>query len=582
MNRTDMLAAMHDRSISWDVIIIGGGATGLGAALESATRGHRTVLVEAHDFSGGTSSRSTKLIHGGVRYLRQGQIGMVRQSLRERERLLRNAPHIVHELNFVLPTFRPWMKTFYFLGLRLYDLLGGRILTGGSRRLSREETLGRLPGLQDTGLCGGVLYSDGQFDDARLAVTLARTAADNGTVLANGLCVTRLLRKGQRVTGLVARDRESDVEIQLEGRVVLNATGVFAEEILQMDTVSDDPATAGRAPTAGSTRNDPAERGPRVIPSQGSHLVLDSHFLPGRTAMMIPETDDGRVLFLIPWHGKLLLGTTDLAVDCVVRNPVPLESEIDYLLDHAGRYLTRRPTRSDVRSQFSGLRPLVSESGKRDSTSAISREHWIRTSDSGLITVIGGKWTTYRQMGEDLINEAERCGGLPCRRSRTANLPLHGHPENHSLRRDRKLMQTDRSGQQTPESGRTVSSTQVMTDERQHSGSSMDDWLKIYGSDADAIRALGQQDPELSERLHPELPYIGAEVVWAARHEMARTVEDVLARRTRALFLDAAAAESAAPRVARLLAGELQKSVAWQEDQVTEFSRVVSGWRPKT
>ena len=516
MNRTEMIAAMDDPGSLWDVIIIGGGATGLGAAVESAARGHRTVLVEAADFAKGTSSRSTKLIHGGVRYLRQGRVGMVRQSLRERGLLFRNAPHVVHPLNFVLPTYRFGSRLFYYTGLRVYDLLAGKLRCGRTRQLSREETCRELPTLREDNLRGGVVYSDGQFDDARLAITLARTAVDLGAVVANYVPVTRLLNEGGRVRGVVIRDLESDREIPLRGKVVINATGVFAETILRMDGDRDHQ--------------------PIIAPSQGSHLILDASFLPGSSALMIPQTDDGRVLFAIPWHGKVLLGTTDLAVREVSDEPRPRQSEVDYLLEHAGRYLKHQPNEADIRSRFAGLRPLVGPRFGQRSTSKLSREHEIHTSSTGLVTVIGGKWTTYRQMGEDLINQAESAADLRRLSSRTATLRLHGCPEPGS---------------------------------RAASG---DPDFAIYGSDAQSLRDLILESAELCCRLHPLLPYCAAEVVWAARHEMARSVEDIFARRTRALFLNARAAIDSAPQVAELLQQELQKSESWKNEQIRQFS----------
>lgn len=526
MKRSEMLAAMEDRSTVWDVIVIGGGATGLGAAVDAAARGHRTVLVEAEDFAKGTSSRSTKLIHGGVRYLRQGRIGMVRQSLRERERLLQNAPHVVHPLDFILPTYRRGERTIYYAGLRAYDVLAGQWISGRARRLSRGETCDRLTTLRGDGVRGGVLYSDGQFDDARLALTLARTAVDLGAVVANYVSVVRLLRNQQRVTGVIVRDVESGNDFELQGRVVLNATGVFADDILRMDT--DSQSSSG------------SDDHSRLVLSQGSHIVVDASFLPGSTALMIPKTDDGRVLFAIPWHGKVLVGTTDLAVKCVTREPRPLPAEIEYLLEHAGRYLQRCPAESDIRSRFAGLRPLVGAKSGSHATAKLSREHEISTSASGLITVIGGKWTTYRQMGEELINRAEVIARLPRKRSRTASLKLHACPAN-----------ADTSVTQS---------------------------LNIYGTDAAKIEALIRERPELAKSLHPRLPYQAAEVIWAARYEMAQTIEDVLARRTRALFLDARAAMESATFVGELLQRELQQSAEWKTDQVQRFSEIAGGY----
>ncbi len=526
MKRSEMLAAMEDRSTVWDVIIIGGGATGLGAAVEAAARGHRTVLVEAEDFAKGTSSRSTKLIHGGVRYLRQGRIGMVRQSLRERGRLLQNAPHVVHSLDFVLPTYRWGARAIYYAGLRAYDMLAGQWISRRARRLSRSETCDRLSTLRDDGLRGGVLYSDGQFDDARLAITLARTAVDLGAVVANYMAVVRLVRNQQRVTGVIVHDAESGKELELRGRVVLNATGVFAEDILRMDTDSQQL-------TASDDHS-------RLVLSQGSHLVVDASFLPGSTALMIPETDDGRILFAIPWYGKVLLGTTDLAVKNATREPRPLPSEIAYLLEHTGRYLRRCPTESDIRSRFAGLRPLVGAKFGSNATAKLSREHEIHTAASGLITMIGGKWTTYRHMGEELIDIAEVIAGLSRQQSRTASLKLHGCPPN-----------ADVSVTHSP---------------------------NIYGSDANEIESLIRERPELARALHPHLPYRAVEVIWAARHEMALTIEDVLARRTRALFLDARAAMESAEFVGELLQRELKRSVDWKINQLQRFSEIARGY----
>jgi glycerol-3-phosphate dehydrogenase len=392
--------------------------------------------------------------------------------------------------------------------------------------LSRRETCDRLTTLRDDGVRGGVLYSDGQFDDARLAITLARTAVDLGAVVANYVSVVRLVRTQQRVTGVVIRDAESGNEIKLQGRVVLNATGVFADDILRMDRDSQSTSAA--------------DDHSRLVLSQGSHIVVDASFLPGSTALMIPKTDDGRVLFAIPWHGRVLLGTTDLGVESVTREPRPLPAEIEYLLEHAGRYLQRCPAESDILSRFAGLRPLVGAKSGSHATAKLSREHEISTSSSGLITVIGGKWTTYRQMGEELINRAEVVAGLPHKQSHTASLKLHGCPANA----DAPVAQS----------------------------------LNIYGSDAEQIERLIRERPELAKPLHPELPYRAAEVIWAARHEMAQTIEDVLARRTRALFLNARAAIESAAFVGELMQRELQQSPDWKIDQLRRFSEIADGY----
>lgn len=407
MNRDSTLSRIADGSERWDVIVIGGGATGLGAAVESASRGYRTLLVEKGDFAQGTSSRSTKLIHGGVRYLRQGRIGLVRDSLRERGLLLRNAPHLVRPRAFVIPIYEWWEAPFYVAGLKLYDLLAGSRAIAPSRHLSRAETIDRLPGLETTGLRGGVLYHDAQFDDARLAIALAQTFADLGGAPINYMRATGLLKRNDIVCGVSARDLESGNEYIIPGRVVINATGVFSDSIRRMDD----------------------ERTSKVIqPSQGAHLVLDKSFLPGEAALMVPRTEDGRVLFAIPWHDRVLIGTTDTPVSEISMEPRPLESEIDYLLAHAGRYLTHDPERVDILSAFAGLRPLIRARGSLK-TSRLPRDYVIEVSASGLVTITGGKWTTYRKMGEDVIDRAAEIAGLETRASVTRNLSLHEAPE---------------------------------------------------------------------------------------------------------------------------------------------------------
>lgn len=506
----------------FDVAIIGGGATGLGAAVESAARGYRTVLFEAHDFAKGTSSRSTKLVHGGVRYLAQGNVGLVREALRERGRLRRNAPHLVGDLRFIVPAYAWWSGPYYGVGLKLYDLLAGRFRLAGSRSLDRDAVLAALPTLEPEQLKGGILYVDGQFDDARLAVTLALTATDLGATLVNQARVTGLLKQAGRLEGVVVVDSESGREHRVPARVVVNATGVFADEVRHLDN----PAAA-----------------PTVSPSQGIHLVLPESFLPGTHALVVPRTDDGRVLFLIPWHGRTVLGTTDTPVAKAVEEPTPLAEEVSFLLEHAARYLVKDPTRADVLSVYAGLRPLVrppEEEGER--TASLSRDHHVFTSASGLVTIVGGKWTTYRKMAEDVMTRAAEVAGLDAIPSRTAELRLHGAPSNAA----------------TSEVG-------VPTGP-----------LASYGTDAQAVRALGTGEAELSGLLHPALPYLRAEVAWGARREMARTVEDVLSRRTRALLLDARASAECAPLVARLLARELGRDEAWQKAQVEAFRKLAA------
>lgn len=516
MNRREKFAAAAGGH-TWDVVVVGGGATGLGVAVEAASRGYTTLLLEQSDFAKGTSSRSTKLIHGGVRYLQQGDVSLVLEALHERGLLIRNAPHLVHHLAFVVPAYDWWEGPFYGIGMKLYDALAGRLGLGPSKNLSREETLERIPTVEPDGLRGGVVYYDGQFDDSRLAVTLVRTLADLGGTPLNYARVTGLLRasRGGALEGVTVVDEETGREMEIQARVVVNATGVFTDRIRRMD----DPAA-----------------GSMVAASQGVHIVLGREFLPGDSAIMVPHTSDGRVLFAVPWHGRVVVGTTDTPVPEATLEPRALDEELDFLLTHAVRYLTRDPTATDVLSVFAGLRPLV---GDPDSdTKAISRDHTLVVSPSGLVTITGGKWTTYRRMGADTITRAAIVGGLPERPSGTEELQLHGW--------------TDEVDPTEP-------------------------W-SVYGTDWMELEALERARPDLAERLHPALPYRTSEVVWATRHEMARTVEDVLARRTRALLLDARASMAMAPRVARLMADELGRDETWAESQVAEYRDLAGGY----
>jgi glycerol-3-phosphate dehydrogenase len=518
MRRDEMVRRIRERAEKgepWDVAVIGGGATGMGVAVDAASRGLSVVLVEAHDFGKGTSSRSTKLVHGGVRYLEQGNVPLVMSALKERGLMRQNAPHLVHDLAFVVPNYSWWEAPFYGIGLKLYDLLAGKYGFGASKLLSKSETLERLPGLEPEGLTGGVVYYDGQFDDARLLIHLAMTAADHNAALVNYCPATAVLRDAEGyVNGVSARDAETGEEFQIAARVVVNATGVFTDEVRRMA----DPG---------------AEQ--LVVTSQGIHLVFDRSFLKGDTALMVPRTSDGRVLFVIPWHGHAVAGTTDTPVDVPSLEPRALEEEIEFVLETAGRYLSRPPEREDVLAVYVGLRPLVKGDGK---TSALSRDHVIHVDTSGLLTITGGKWTTYRHMAEDCVNHAITLGKLPDVECKTKNLRIHGY-----------------------------------ADELAALGS-----LQVYGADAEAIRTIAK-DPALAVQLHPELSYIAAEVVWAARAEMARTVEDVLARHTRALFLNARAATAMAEPVARLLATELGRDEAWVAAQVKEFCGLAEQYR---
>jgi glycerol-3-phosphate dehydrogenase len=501
----------------WDVLVVGGGATGLGTAVDAATRGLTTLLLEARDFAQGTSSRSTKLVHGGVRYLAQGQVSLVREALRERGRLLRNAPHVVHERAFLVPAYAWWERPYYGIGLWAYDRLAGRLGFERSRGVGRDEAIRLAPTIEPANLWGGTVYHDGQFDDARLAVALARTLDDaRGTAL-NHVEVTGLTRDGAgKINGADARDAETGETFAVRARAVVNATGVFADTLRRFD----DPA----AP-------------PMLAPSQGAHVVLPREFLPGETAVLVPKTDDGRVLFAIPWLDRVLVGTTDTPVARAEVEPRPLPEEVEFLLRHAARYLTRDPSPSDALSAFAGLRPLIDPGHHEGGTAKISREHAVVVSRSGLVTITGGKWTTYRAMAESAVDTACRVAGLPARPCTTAELRLHGAPER-------------------PEASA----------------------LAFYGTDALAVERLIAEKPGWSARLHDRLPYRLGEVAWAARHESARTVEDVLARRLRALFLDARASAEAAPAVAEVLGAEFGRGEDWRSAQVESFRRLANGY----
>lgn len=492
-SRSDLLARLRSGR-TWDVLIIGGGASGLGAAVDAAARGYSTLLLERGDYACGTSSRSTKLIHGGVRYLRQGDIGLVRHALLERRRLLANAPHLVHPLPFVIPARSAFQRLYYGAGLKLYDLLAGSSNLQPSRLLDRAETLAALPGLDPLGIAGGIRYWDAQFDDARLAIALMRTASEFGATCLNYLAVDGLLQASGRVCGAVASDAETGESFELQARVVINATGVYADAVRRFE--------------------EPAGR-PILTPSQGIHLVLESDFLPGGTALMIPETSDGRVMFAIPWEGRVLLGTTDTPRPDLPAVPLPLAGEIDFLLDTAAGVLARAPTRADIRSVFAGLRPLLLPAdGSAGGTAALSREHAVLVSPGGLVTVAGGKWTTYRLMAEQVIDRAQAVGGLTAMPCPTATLRLAGGD----------------------------------------------------AEDAERLAAI----PGQGIRLHPELDLDEATVRFACRHEAARSIEDVLARRSRALFIDAAAATACIARVGELLAEELQLPAERAETMASE------------
>jgi glycerol-3-phosphate dehydrogenase len=502
--RRDLITRLAE-PCHYDVIVVGGGATGLGVALDAAVRGLRVVLVDSHDFAKGTSSRSTKLVHGGVRYLAQGNLGLVREALHERTLLLRNAPHLAQPLPFVMPTYQWWEAPFYGVGLKMYDALAGSAGLGRTEFLSRSETLAQLPMVQPAALKGGVKYWDGQFNDARLALALARTAAAKGALLVNYCRVTALSHDAGRISGVVCEDRFSGQLFQLKGDCVINATGVWVDELRRQDSVGVGGAAAPATP-------------PMVAPSQGVHMVVDRAFLGGSSALMVPKTADGRVLFAVPWLGKLILGTTDTPRHDLPREPEAFEDEIEFILSESARYLRRAPARADVKSIWVGLRPLVKPpDSEGDSTKGLSREHTIVVSRSGLVTVTGGKWTTYRAMAEDVLAQCaahklirQTPAGL------TKRLDLVGAAPN---RFEVKALHE-------PEG------------------------LHSYGSEQSAVSGLPGAERWLCAGLSEAM------VRFAARHEYAIRVEDVLARRSRLLFLDARLASQLAIEVAEILSAE--------------------------
>ncbi|BDD07655.1 glycerol-3-phosphate dehydrogenase [Fulvitalea axinellae] len=521
MDRENMLCGLRKRGAKpWDMIIIGGGATGLGIAVDSASRGYDTLLLERTDFAKGTSSRSTKLVHGGVRYLAQGDVGMVKEALAERALMMKNAPHLVRNMSFVVPAYSFWDGLRYTAGLKLYDLMAGKASFGASVHLGKEAILKRIPTLNRKGLKGGIRYQDGQFDDSRMAVNLAQTAHEHGGVPLNYMEV-KGLRKNEngKIEGVFAQDLETGEEFELPAKAVVNATGVFTDEIHQLDKPGVEPT---------------------VMPSQGVHIVLDSSFLGNsQQALMIPETSDGRILFAVPWHGVLVVGTTDTAVRHADIEPKALDEEVDFILDTAGFYLDKKPKREDVLSVFAGLRPLVKSGDKENPTKNLSRGHKVSVSASGLVSVSGGKWTTYRKMAEDAVNVASRSAGLNSEKCRTKDLKIHGY------------------------------STE----------SSFFDHLGTYGADNQSVLDLAKTEPGLGDPLIAGKPYLKAQVVWAVRNEMARTVEDVLARRLRFLFLDAKSAVEAAPATAKLMADEMGKDRAWELAQCEDFAVLASSYK---
>lgn len=523
MKRGKMLKQLKKQKEPWDIVVIGGGATGLGVAVDAASRGYSTLLLEQHDFAKGTSSRSTKLVHGGVRYLQQGDISLVLEALKERGLMIKNAPHLVKNQAFVIPNYEWWDGPFYQVGLKVYDLMSGKLGIGSSKKLSKEDTVKYIPTIGQEGLKGGVVYYDGQFDDARMALSLAKTAKQFNAAVLNYFEVTALQKNEEGIiNGLTAKDIETGKEHTIHAKTVINATGVFADKVKQMDEpdVKD-----------------------MIQPSQGIHLVVDKSFLPDKYAIMVPQTKDGRVMFAVPWHDKVVLGTTDTMIEKPTLEPQPTEQEIDFILETAGQYLLKKPTRADVLSVFSGLRPLAKPEGEGKSTKEISRHHKVMISQAGLITIIGGKWTTYRKMAEDTVDNAILIGALPERKCITANLPIYGYDK----------------------------SLELTTDP-----------LAVYGTEKNQLMELEEETPALAEMLSHTLPLRKSQVVWAARHEMARTIEDMLARRVRGLFLDARESLRVAPEVAQMMAEELGQDQAWIDQQLKAFGEVAQHYLLKS
>lgn len=501
MIRTEVLKAI-EKNPDFDVVIIGGGASGIGIALDSVLRGYRTLLVEKSDFTKGTSSRSTKLVHGGVRYLAQGNVKLVAEALRERGYLRKNAPHLVKNQEFIIPNYRWWEGIFYTIGLTLYDLMAGGFSFGKSRHLSLSKTKSDLPGIKEKGLKGGVLYHDGQFDDSRLAIDILHAVFDKGGFAINYFEATGILKNSDgKVSGITATDQTSSKSFEIQAKVVFNATGVWVDDILKLDH---------------------PETGKLVVPSQGVHLILDKKFHPGPYALMIPKTEDGRVLFAVPWIGHVLVGTTDTPLDYALDEPIALNKEVDFILKTAGLYFKHRPKKKDVKSVFAGLRPLAAPKNESSKTKEISRSHKILVSESKLITITGGKWTTYRKIAEDAVDIAIQ------------NSLLKNSPCSTKNFRISELSQLP------------------------------DEYLFVYGVRSKQIHNLIIENPKLGIKFHNDLPYTPAEVIWICRNEMVNKLEDMLSRRLRALFLDAKISQSIAKDVAVLMGKEL----FWTDEKI--------------
>ena len=519
MNRNKEISKIKTNSV-YDFVIIGGGASGLGAAVDAASRGYKTLLVESHDFAKGTSSRSTKLVHGGVRYLQQGNISLVKEALKERGLLAKNAAHIVRTLDFVIPNYKWWQGYFYNFGLWLYDRLAGSLSLGRTRRVNKEETIKHIGNIEPKGLKSGVIYTDGQFDDSRLAVNLAQTIIDQGGTAVNYMKVTGLIKDdNNKVIGVTLEDQLENQHFEIKAKAVINATGIFTDDVLNM--------------------NNP-DHGKMIMPSQGVHLVMDKSFLGGDDAIMIPKTSDGRVLFVVPWHHRLLVGTTDTLMKEGTFEPKALDKEIDFIMANAQQYLAKKPTKKDVKAVYAGMRPLAAPKEGSKKTKEVSRSHKVIVDKTGLITLTGGKWTTYRRMAEDVIDKAIEVHQLENRACKTKKLSIHGNLP--------------------------------------HKEVDMSSHLYVYGTDIPKLRALENEKPEYAKRLHPDHDNTVAEIIWAIREEMAERIEDALARRTRLLFLDAKAAIDVAPDVAKIFSQELNWPEEKVEEEIADFTRVAQNY----
>jgi glycerol-3-phosphate dehydrogenase len=518
MKREEQLSALEaHKGKKWDVVVIGGGATGFGIALDATARGYKTLLLERSDFGQGTSSRSTKLVHGGVRYLAQGDLLLVIEALKERGRMLKNAPHLTKNQEFIIPAYSWFDVILYITGLKFYDILAGRLSLGKSYFIGKNKTLERLPNIKEKGLKGGIVYHDGQFDDSRMVIALAKECTGMGCTALNYFNVLGLSGiPGGKTDGVMAEDIVSGKQYEIKSSLVINATGVFADGILSMDN-------------PGSVHI--------IKPSQGIHLVLDKSFLESESAIMIPRTDDGRVLFAIPWLGKVVAGTTDTPLDIIKEEPEALEKEIEFILDTAGRYFKKAPARKDVLSVFAGLRPLASDPGNPESTKEISRRHKILLSSSGLLTITGGKWTTYRRMAEETLDKAIKAGLIPARKCITADM-------------------------------------RIQVDNDFHPGKK----FMSYGSDSGIIEKLVSENTKLGRRISDSFPYTMAEIVWSCRTEMPVALADMMARRTRMLLLDAGKSKEAAPVVASIMAQEMGHDQSWQMDQLEKYGKLVRNY----